>query len=158
MCGFSASVYSDESHQLVRSQVSDRVDDLYLLESPRLKMLLSERTEHVNPLFGARSMDTEHQEHFQEFLSQPNKFQEHYRMTPQTFCYILSAIEESIKRNLFFMFQKHLFSNTKLISCSTSILYELQFVTVRRKKQTCLKLQILRPNSYEHIRKDAATV
>ena len=26
------------------------------------------------------------------------------------------------------------------------------------KKQTCLKRQILRPNSYEHIRKDAATV
>ena len=32
MGGFSASVYSDESNQLVRSQVSDRMDDLYLLE------------------------------------------------------------------------------------------------------------------------------
>ena len=98
MCGFSASVYSDESHQLTRSQVSDRMDDLYLLESPLLKMLLFERTEHVNPLFGARNSVREHQELFQEFLSQPNKFQEYYRMTPQTFCYILNAIEESIKK------------------------------------------------------------
>ena len=69
MCGFSASVYSDESHQLVRSQVGDRMDDLYLLESSLLKMLLFERTEHVNPLFSAKNTDGEHQKLFQEFLS-----------------------------------------------------------------------------------------
>ena len=97
MCGFSASVYSDDSHQLVRSQVSDKMDDVYLLDSPLLKMLLFERTEHVNPLFSARTTDREHQKLFQELLSQPNKFQEYYRMPPQTFCYILNAIEESIK-------------------------------------------------------------
>ena len=74
MCGFSASVYSDESIQLVRSQVSDRMDDLYLLESPLLKMLLFERTEHVNPLFGARNTDRQHQELFQEFLSRISFF------------------------------------------------------------------------------------
>ena len=97
MCGFSATVYSDESQLLVRSHVSDRMDNLYLLESPLLKMLLFERTEHVNPLFSARNTDGEHQKLFQELLSQPNKLQEYYNMTHQTLYYILNAIEESIK-------------------------------------------------------------
>ena len=60
LCGFSASVNSGESFvrtQLVRSQVIDRMDDLYLLESPVLKILLFERTEHVNQLFTTRNTD-----------------------------------------------------------------------------------------------------
>lgn len=76
------------------------IDDAYFLENPILKYLLmsSGKTEYVNGLLAARDNKGEYQMLFQDLLSQPIKFYEYFRMTPKTFKYILTGIEEKITK------------------------------------------------------------
>ena len=76
----------------------DELDDFYLLENPLLKLLLlnNEKSEHVSQLFECRDEKGEFSLLFEELRDQPLKFFEYFRMTPETFEYILKEVKEKI--------------------------------------------------------------
>ena len=79
--------------------VIDNAEEEYFLQSPLLKILLIEgKKESVNKIFSSRPVNGEYHRLFQDLLEQPNKFAEYFRMTPNTFYYILDAVEENITK------------------------------------------------------------
>lgn len=78
----------------------DELDDLYFLDNPLLKLLIlnSGKSEHVSQLFSGRDDKGEFRMLFREIWDQPEKFFEYFRMTPETFDYILKGIEKRIEK------------------------------------------------------------
>ena len=88
--------YSDE---VIAIHKMAECDDLYFLDSPLLKLLLlTEKTEHTNDVFASRETNGEYHMIFPELLNEPDKFSEYFRMSPETFYYILNGIEGNVKK------------------------------------------------------------
>lgn len=76
-------------------------EEFYLSESPFLKLFpfqpKKRRQIWVNEIFENHHL-SEYFQLFEELKDQPRKFFEYYRMTHETYCYILKAIEEEITK------------------------------------------------------------
>lgn len=78
----------------------DLEEEFYLVENSVLKLVVFGKTNRqywVNELYSNRHLSEYHQL-FEELKSQPTKFFEYYRMSYDTYSYILNAIEEEIRK------------------------------------------------------------
>jgi hypothetical protein len=75
-------------------------EEMYLSENSLLKFLVAERNARecwVNDIYQDRSQSELHKL-FDKLCLQPTRFYEYYRMSLNTYQYILNAIEEAIKK------------------------------------------------------------
>ena len=72
-----------------------------MMDSPSLKVLLSlkdHRNVWVNPIYEEREKSGEFHTLFPKLLESPKKFYEYFRMSPETYYYVLNRIKPHIEK------------------------------------------------------------